>query len=79
MEELANKRTDNMLEARKRHFEDLLLKKNHYLNMQLAEDKQRDANQRRRLESKTALHIGKLIQIGHNRQMKEQKKREFNE
>ena len=27
-----------MIEARKRHFEDLLLKKNHYLNVQLAED-----------------------------------------
>ena len=30
MEELANKRADNMIDARKRHFEDLLVKKNHY-------------------------------------------------
>lgn len=33
LESLANKRADNMIEARKRHFEDLLLKKNHYLQV----------------------------------------------
>ena len=33
MEEMANKRAESMIDARKRHFEDLLIKKNHYYNM----------------------------------------------
>ena len=35
MERLANERASNMIDARKRHFEDLLLKKNYYLNLQI--------------------------------------------
>ena len=31
MEEFANKRAENMIENRKRHYEDMLLKKNHQL------------------------------------------------
>ena len=68
-----------MIEARKRHFEDLLLKKNHYLNVQLAEDKQREMNQRKRLENKTNLTMSKLTTMGMNRQLKEQTKKEFSE
>ena len=68
-----------MIEARKRHFEDLLLKKNHYLNVQLAEDKQREMNQRKRLENKTNLTMSKLTTMGFNRQLKEQTKKEFAE
>ena len=41
MEELANKKADSMIDARKRHFEDMLIKKNHYYNVAIAEEKQR--------------------------------------
>ena len=51
MEDMANKRAEKMIDARKRHFEDLLLKKNYYLNMQLAENKQREVNLKRKAEN----------------------------
>lgn len=44
MEQLANKRAENMIEARKRHYTDLLQKKNFLLNKQLDENRQRQLN-----------------------------------
>ena len=45
MEQKAHQRADKMIDARKRHFSDLLMKKNHYYNLAMAEDKQRDINE----------------------------------
>ena len=50
MEEQANKRADSMMNARKRHFEELMLKKNWYLNREQVESQQREANLRRNAE-----------------------------
>jgi len=56
MEELAHKKADNMIENRQRHFEDMLMKKNYYLNLQLQENKQRLLNEQMRKESKNKIH-----------------------
>ncbi len=56
MEATANKRADNMIMARKRHFEDLMIKKNHHLNMSIQEDKQREINNERRAKTKSMIH-----------------------
>jgi len=50
MEEQANKRADSMMNARKRHFEELMLKKNWYLNREQVESQQREANLRSKAE-----------------------------
>jgi hypothetical protein len=51
MEALANTRADTMINARKRHFEDLLLKKNWYMNKEITEDQQREANNKKRYDN----------------------------
>lgn len=66
MEELANKRADNMIEARKRHFEDLLLKKNFYAQKQEMEDKQREVNLKRRKETYNMIQQRKIESIVQN-------------
>lgn len=35
MEQLANEKMQNQMEARTRHFEDMILKKNYYINMKI--------------------------------------------
>lgn len=60
MEEAANKRAESMIDARKRHFEDLLVKKNHYMNMHYEENKQREINLKRRLETKSMIHQSRI-------------------
>ena len=66
MEELANKKADSMIDARKRHFEDMLIKKNHYYNVAIAEEKQRQQNQRERLARKTAIKLRRIEAMASN-------------
>jgi len=72
MEETANKRADSMIDARKRHFEDLLVKKNHYYNVAIQEEKQRMQNQRNRLERKSAIKLGRIEAMAANQMAKEE-------
>mmetsp|Transcript_24806 Transcript_24806/g.30998 ORF Transcript_24806/g.30998 Transcript_24806/m.30998 type:complete len:186 (-) Transcript_24806:718-1275(-) len=72
MEETANKRADSMIDARKRHFEDLLVKKNYYYNMAIQEEKQRMQNQRNRLERKSAIKLGRIEAMAANQMAKEE-------
>ena len=72
MEELANKKADSMIDARKRHFEDMLIKKNHYYNVAIAEEKQRQQNQRERLERKTAIKLRRIEAMATNMSAKKE-------
>ena len=70
METLANERAEKMIEARKRHFEDMLLKKNHYYNVMMAEDRQRENNLKRRADNQMAIYERRKGMMSANRQMK---------
>jgi len=72
LEEKATKKAQNMIEARKRHFEDMLMKKNHYLNLQLQESKQRQLNERKRQEAKNTIHQRRVEAYTQNLNTKEE-------
>ena len=46
-----------MIENRKRHYEDMLLKKNHQLQVSLAETLQREENQKRRQKAQSTIQV----------------------
>jgi len=71
MEQLANKRADNMIDSRKRHFEDMLMKKNHYFNVSMQEEKQRELNEKRRSDRKNMIRLRRIEAMTNNRQAKE--------
>ena len=71
MEQLANKRAENMIDSRKRHFEDMLMKKNHYFNVSMQEEKQRELNDKRRNERKNMIRLRRIEAMTNNKQSKE--------
>ena len=71
MEQLANQRIDSQMQARSRHFEDMVLKKNYYINMQINENMQREKNLARRAHSRTTIQQRRLEAMSANRMAKE--------
>ena len=57
MENLANQRLSSQMEARNRHFEDMVLKKNFYINLQINENMQREKNLQNRAETRSTIHL----------------------
>ena len=55
MEQLANQKIESQMQARSRHFEDMVLKKNYYINMQINENMQREKNLARRAISRSTI------------------------
>ena len=55
MEQLANHKIDSQMQARSRHFEDLVLKKNYYINLQIGENMQREKNLQQRSLSRSTI------------------------
>ena len=55
MEASANIKAEKMIENRRRHYEDMLLKKNHSLQVQLIENMQREENQIKRDKTKSTI------------------------
>ena len=71
---MANERAEKMIGARKRHFEDMLLKKNHYYNVMIAEERQRETNAKRRVENMSAIYERRKGMMSANRKAKEDQK-----
>ena len=72
MEQKAHQRADKMIDARKRHFSDLLMKKNHYYNLAIAEDKQRDKNEQQSLDRKNMIKLRRIEAMNNNRAAKDE-------
>ena len=71
MEAAAHDRASRMMEARQRHFEESMIKKHHFMNVQREESRQRMINQMTREQSKHSIHNARLDALSTNYQSKE--------
>jgi len=60
MEQVANKRAESMIGARKRHFDDMIAKKNHFETVAIQEEQQRDLNDKKRHLCKSMIRLRRI-------------------